>query len=146
MQTNNKLFRVICNVECFFNEKSLARPSFRKIIYLLFKLGAGMRCNRMLARSSGNNDMDKEIGMLQRSAQAPLMAAPTPPKPKVSPSIMPEAIAAFCGKMVCAQTMDEGKEPCRPAPPRKISTQADQDNELEKRNKANDAKASSKQP
>ena len=100
----------------------------------------------MLARSSGHNDMDKEIGMLQRSAQAPLMAAPTPPKPKVSPSIMPEAIAAFCGKMVCAQTMDEGKEPCRPAPPRKISTQADQDNELEKRNKASDAKASSKQP
>ena len=42
--------------------------------------------------------------------------------------------------------MDEGKEPCRPAPPRKMSTQADQDKELEKRNNPKESKASSKQP
>ena len=117
-----------------------------KVFYLPFKLGEGIRCSNTLAKSRGNKDTARETGMPQRSAQAPLMAAPTPPKPKVSPNIMPEAIAAFWGKIVCAQTMDEGKEPCRPAPPRKIRIHANQDKELEKRNKANEVRARSRQP
>ena len=117
-----------------------------KIIYLRFNLGEGIRRSKTLAKSRGSKEIAKEREMPQRSAQAPLMAAPTPPKPKVRPSIIPEAIAAFCGKIVCAQTMDEGKEPCRPAPPRKIRIQANRDKELEKRNKANEVRARSRQP
>ena len=83
----------------FLMKKRLGEAKPLKTIYLLFNLGEGMRCSKILAKSTGSKEIAKEIGMPQRSAQAPLMAAPTPPKPKVSPSIIPEAIAAFCGKI-----------------------------------------------